>query len=384
MTSSILHIKRYFGGDYKVWIILLILFVVSIVEVYSSTDSLAYRSHGGDTEYYLFKHVALISLSFFMAWLTHLIKPSHYKPFVTILFMVCVTWLLFTLFNGVEVNNAKRWSYFLGLRLQPSDMIKIPMVLFASVWLARHQKSKYSSSLSYFLRGILPLVCLIGIATLLILPENLSTAILFALTGLTMLVLGNVSFKYLFLLLSFSVVILLGSIYILHKVNPDSRVTTWIHRLSTFAGSEESFQATQAKIAVANGVLWGKAPGGSTQRLNLPLAYSDFIYANIIEELGIFGGALVLFMYIWLLFRVRIFVLKCRNPYYVYLSAGLVVMISLQAFLHMMISVGLAPVTGQPLPFVSMGGSSIVVFGIAIGIIQSVMRLENDHSHEVE
>lgn len=272
----------------------------------------------------------------------------------------------------MEHNSARRWYSLFGLSVQPSDVVKVPLIIFVATWLARHQEK-----LKSFREGVLPLVGWIAVSCGLIFPENLSTAVLVGLTCGVMLAVGRVKWRYLLVLVAGGVGLVALAFVVLPKIQADSRVTTWSNRVTAFfeeGEGSDGFQARQAKIAVAGGLLWGKGPGNSTQRMVLPESYSDFIYANVIEEGGLLSGIGVMVLYLWLLIRVRSIVRKSRNPYHIYLCVGIATLTTLQAFAHMMISVGLLPVTGLPLPFVSMGGSSIIMTSVGIGMIQSVAR----------
>lgn len=363
---------RFLRGDKQIWFIVLLLAVISVLEVYSTTASLAYRKMGGDTAYFLVRQVAYLGAGFFMIFIFQMIPTRYYIPWSLLILVITVVLLAVTLFRGSEFNSARRWYSFYGLSVQPSELVRVPLVLYLSGWMARHQ-----DKLGNLREGVFPLVGWILLVCGLIMPENLSTALLLGITSGVLLMVGRVRWRHLGLLAVVGAGLFALSLVVLPKVVPNSRVTTWSNRVASFmgeSGGSDGFQAHQAKIAVAGGLLWGKGPGKSTQRLLLPESYSDFIYANIIEEGGMLAGLFVMSLYIWLLWRVRCIVRKSSNPYHVYLCVGLVTMIVLQAFAHMMISVGLLPVTGLPLPFISAGGSSILVTGIALGMIQSVAR----------
>lgn len=363
--------KRLFRGDRQIWMIILLLMMVSLIEVYSTTDTLAYRKMGGDTDFYFLKQLKHFLLGLAVIFVVQMFDTKLYKPWGGLLLLGGMLLLAYTLVKGVEVNSARRWTHILGKSVQPSDLVKIPMMIYLATQLDRNKKKVQD-----FAWSVVFLVLPIVITTALIFPENLSTAVLFGVASFTLLALGNMPWKHLFLIGAVIVVVFVGGAFIMAKNNPDSRVATWVSRLTSFGSEEDSFQAQQAKIAVASGMLWGKGPGNSTQRIILPLSYSDFIYANSIEEGGLALGVLLIVLYLWLLVRIMRVVRRSNNPYYVYLSAGLGVMIVLQAFVHMWISVGLLPVTGQPLPLVSMGGSSILVVSLALGMILSIARMQ--------
>ncbi len=377
--------KKFLRGDWQIWLIVIILGLISIIEVYSSSAGLAYRNNGGDTEAILFRHIFLVCMGVGMVFFFQMIPTRRYISWANILMVAALILLAYTLMHGLELNQGKRWTRIFGISIQPSELAKIPMVIFVAVWLSKYQdKLRSQDGLRDFVYGLLPVVGVIGLGAALIFPENLSTAVLFAGTGFTMLALGNVRWGHLLFLGGTVLILFAGAAFIMLKMSGDSsRATTWVNRLERFS-SESSFQAQQAKIAVASGLIWGKGPGKSTQRFILPHSYDDCIYATTIEEGGLIAGVLVMAMYLWLLLRVRVIVLRSKNPYHVYLCTGLVIMIAMQAFLHMFISVGLFPISGQPLPFVSKGGTSIVMTGVALGLIQSVARHQRKEEYEGE
>ncbi|PIE83939.1 MAG: hypothetical protein CSA07_04560 [Bacteroidia bacterium] len=363
--------KRLFRGDRHIWIIILLLMIISLIEVYSTTDTLAFRKMGGDTDFYFLKQLKHFLMGLFVIFIVQMFDTRLYMPWGGLLLIAGILLLAYTLVQGLELNSARRWTRILGVSMQPSDVVKVPMMVYLATQLAVNRKKVQDFAWStVFL--VIPIV----VTTALIFPENLSTAVLFGLSSFILLALGNMPWKHLFLVGGIIVALFLGGALIMAKNNPQSRVSTWVNRLTSFQGKEDSFQAEQAKIAVASGMFWGKGPGNSTQRIILPLSYSDFIYANSIEEGGLALGLLLIVLYLWLLVRIMRVVRRSKDAYYVYLAAGLGSMMVLQAFVHMWISVGLLPVTGQPLPLVSMGGSSIIVNSLALGMILSIARVQ--------
>lgn len=367
-----------FRGDYQIWIIVFILMLLSIVEVYSTTASLAYRNAGGNTELYLLTQFIILGFSGLVMFVVHTIPPGIYSRFaLPTLLLVCV-WLLAMFVLGTEVNGAKRWTSILGISLQPSEIVRLPLIIYISYTLA--EKREQLKQFSYVL---FPLTFIIALTCGLILLTNFSTAALIGLSCFILLLMSNIKWRHLFFILLLGA----GSLFAFIKISPAlpfaTRVSTWISRLESFQNGEDS-QALNAKIAVANGLIWGKGPGNSMQRLVLPESYDDYIFANIIEEGGLLIGILVIALYIWLLFRIYYIIRASRKPYYTYICAGFGILIGVQAFIHIAVTLGLGPVTGQPLPLISKGGTSALTTCIALGIIQSVARQQKKELYEGE
>lgn len=377
-----LHIGQkgyFFRGDPWIWLIVLILMLISIVEVYSTTASLAYRIAGGDTGRYLLKQIGILTLGGAAMFFFQMLKTDYYVRLVKPILRIMGVLLLLTLFFGMQANSARRWTQILGMTLQPSDLVRIPLILYISFLLT--EKRERLKDFSYILY---PILFAIGSICALILPANFSTAALLGFTCFLMLIIGKVRWKHLLIILFLAV----GGFFVFVKIAPSlplpTRVETWASRWNAFYDGEVGFQSLHAKIAIANGIPWGKGPGNSLQRLVLPESYSDFIYANIVEEFGVIGGGVVLFLYLALLYRILIIIRQSKRPYDTYLCAGFGLLITLQAFIHMAISIGWVPVTGLSLPLVSMGGSSVLTTCIELGIIQSVVRKQRKELYEGE
>ncbi len=370
----------FFRGDRQIWIIVLALMLISIVEVYSTTASLAYRIAGGDTEHYLLKQIALLALGGIAMFGVHMFPTGIYARLVIPVLLITGIWLGTTLAFGMEANSARRWTQVLGVTLQPSDFVRIPLIIYIAITLA--EKREQLKSFSYVL---FPLVFAIGTICVLILFANFSTAVLVGVSCFILLMIGNIKWRYLLYVLLIAV----GGLVAFIKLAPyfpfSTRVATWASRWDTFwnAGGD-NFQGLHAKIAIANGLLWGKGPGNSMQRLVLPESYSDFIFASLVEEGGLILAIIVMGLYIWLLFRIYAIMRASRKPYHTYLCAGFGILIVLQAFVHIAISIGWGPVTGLPLPLVSMGGSSVLATCIELGMIQSVARQQKKELYEGE
>src|SRR5580704_4948120 len=309
-------------GDKVIWTAVFLLAIVSLLVVYSSTGLLAYKMYKGNTEIYLFKQFAFIVVGLAIIYFAHQVNYTIYSNVATVLFLVSIPLLLYTLFFVVSLNEGSRWIRLpiINLTFQTSDLAKLALFMYLSRLLSKKQ-----DTIKDFRTGFLPVITPVAIICLLIAPANLSTALLVGATSLLLLFIGRVSARHLLLTIlvaAIPVVILIGAAVIRHKSNGGStekprtegrsrifvRVDTWISRVETFmyGGKEDlednNYQTNQAKIAIAKGGIFGLGPGNSQQRNFLPHPYSDFIYAIIIEEYGLFGGAFILFIYVIFLF----------------------------------------------------------------------------------
>ncbi len=358
--------------------IVLLLSLLSLAAVYSSIVTLAYKHHDGNTEYYLFKHLRLILLGFFLMFVTHRIKYTYYSRISQIMLIAAVPLLLYTLASGANLNEASRWIAIpgTGLTFQTSDFAKLALIMYLARVLAQKQ-NEINDFKTVVIHIMIPVAVICG----LILPANFSTSALLFATCLILMFIGRVKLKYIGGVMGIGVlgfVVLLGIATILPDALP--RVATWKQRIVSFAsGSEEvdadkSYQADQAKIAIATGGIFGKGAGNSTQRNFLPHPYSDFIYAIIVEEYGLVGGIIILLLYLILLFRGVSVSTRADKTFGTLLAFGLAFSLIFQGMINMAVAVNLFPVTGQPLPFLSMGGTSLLFSSIAIGIILSISR----------
>ncbi|SNT24147.1 cell division protein FtsW [Ekhidna lutea] len=361
---------RNLKGDPVIWFIVLILSLFSILVVYSATGSLAYKMMDGNTEYYLIKHSVLVIVSLGAIWLAHRIDYRYYSKISRLVLWLCVPLLLFTWMFGTNINEASRWLTIpvINQAFQPSDLAKLALLVTLASMLSKRQQS-----IDDFQKAIVPMLFWIGLICGLIALTNFSSAILLFLTCMLVLFIGRVPMKYLGMLVvicaSFgSVAFMVGQ-----------RGGTAISRVEDYINNDTPYQAKQAYIAIASGGVIGKGPGQSDQRNFLPHPYSDFIYAIILEEYGMIGGVLILFLYLALLYRGMKAAEQNDRAYGGLLSAGLSFALVVQALVNMGVAVGLGPVTGLTLPFISMGGTSQLFAGVALGIILSVSRGEIDN-----
>ncbi|HSF56065.1 MAG TPA: FtsW/RodA/SpoVE family cell cycle protein [Algoriphagus sp.] len=370
-------IDEQFKGDPIIWAIVILLSLFSILVVYSATGTLAYKTAGGNTELYLFRHSFLVFLSLFVMWLAHKMPYRKYALYARLFMYLSIPLLAFTYFFGSNINDANRWLTIpvINQAFQPSDLAKLSLIAALAAMLAKRQ-----NNIKDFTGTFLPVILSIGLISALIGMANMSTAILLLATCLLIMFIGRVPVKYL------GLVVMVGVMGLTVAVFTGQRGETFWSRIEAFWESKDDeskipFQAEQSYIAIATGGITGKGPGNSEQRNSLPHPYSDFIYAIIIEEYGMVGGATVLFLYLALLYRGMRIVANSNKAFGGLLSAGLSFALVIQALVNMAVAVGLGPITGLPLPLLSMGGTSLVFTGTALGIILSVSR--GDHSDEV-
>jgi cell division protein FtsW len=367
---------KYFKGDRVIWIIVIVLSIFSLLAVYSSTGSLAYRYQGGNTAYYFLKQLGFLLAGLGIIFITHLIPYKVYSPISQLLLLISIPLLAVTLLFGTSLNQAARWLAIpgLGITIQTSDFAKIALIMYVARLLSVKQ-----NDIKDFKTTFLPLIIPIILVCLLILPANFSTAALLGLTCWVLLYIGRVNLKYLMGFTGIGVLVLGVGIFILLETNAGGRAKTWKNRIENFTSGENSdnYQAVQSKIAIASGGLIGKGPGNSTQRNFLPHPYSDFIYAIIVEEYGLVGGVFILLLYLILLYRTGVIVKKAQRTFPAFLAIGLTLILVLQALVNMAVAVNLFPVTGQPLPLVSMGGTSLLFTSAAFGILLSISRSQN-------
>lgn len=380
-------------GDKYIWGIVVLLSLISILVVYSATGSLAYKMYKGNTNVYLFKQVSFSLLGLLVIYFLHRINYTIFSRVATILFLVSIPLLLYTLFFGAKINDGSRWIKLpiINMTIQTSDLAKLALFMYISRLLSKKQEV-----IKDFKKGFLPVVTAVLIICALIMPANLSNALLTGATALLLMFIGRVSIKHILLTIGVALIpvalIIMAAVFtydgkqkteapktgIAEKAKSFGRIGTWVKRVQDFMyakDNETPYQVQQAKIAIANGsVLVGLGPGNSRQRNFLPQAYNDFIYSIIIEEYGLLGGAFMIFIYLVFLFRcIRIF-RRCPYAFGAFLALGLSFTLVIQAVANMAVNVNLVPVTGVTLPLVSMGGSSFLFTCGAIGIILSVAR----------
>lgn len=363
-------------GDKYVWYIVATLSAISLLLVYSSTRSLAYKNLQGNTEYYLLRHGFMLGVGLFITYVVHRIDHRYFSRIAQMMLVLSIPLLLYTKFFGVRINDASRWVRIpvIGLTFQSSDFAKLALLMYTSRTLSKKQGViKDMKEVTIHLMAPIVLIC--G----LIMLDNFSSAgILFA-TCIVVLFIGRVSSKFILAIglggFIAASVIFAGSWFL---AKDHGRADVWLQRIESWqnpdVNSDEFFQQKQAYIAIAKGGLFRIAPGKSTQCNFLPDAFSDFIYATLIEEYGLFGGAFTLFLYLFFLYRIILLVKKSPRAFGALMAVGLGSSIVLQAIIHMGVNVHLLPNTGITLPLISWGGTSIWFNAFAIGIILSVSR----------
>ena len=381
-------------GDRVIWALVVLLTLVSLLAVYSATGSLAYKNYKGNTEIYLFKQIAFILAGIMVIYFAHLVNYTFYSKAAKIAFLISLPLLFYTLFFGVKMNEGSRWIRLplINMTMQTSDFARLALFMYLARLISKKQ-----DVIKDFKKGFLPVIAPVALVCALIAPANLSTALLLGASCLLLMFIGRVSTKHILMTIGIALIpilFLVSAAVIRHgkAKNDDTvvvkkssstlfgRVDTWIGRMESFIyGSKDdidndAYQTNQAKIAIAKGGVFGVGPGNSTTRDYLPQAYNDFIYAIIIEEYGLIGGAFMMFIYLVFLYRcIRIYK-RCPYAFGAFLALGLSFTLVIQALINMAVAVNLFPVTGVTLPLVSMGGSSFLFTCLSIGIILSVAR----------
>ncbi len=375
-------------GDKVIWALVIVLSLISLLVVYSATNSLAYKMYKGNNAVYLFKQIVFITIGIAVVYFAHRVNYTIYSKVAKVLFFISIALLIYTLLFGVRLNEGSRWIKLpiINLTIQTSDIAKLALFMYLSRLLSKKQEV-----IKDFKKGFVPLMIPIVIICGLIAPANLSTALLTGATSMLLLFIGRVSFKHIALVAAaviVPVIILIsiasayydkqeGKMKELPSMLAGGRVPTWIKRVQDFMyakADDAPYQVQQAKIAVAKGGWLGLGPGNSEQRNFLPHPYSDYIYSIIIEEYGLLGGAFIIFIYMVFLFRSIVIFRRCPFAFGAFLALALSFTLVIQAMTNMAVNVGLFPVTGVTLPLVSMGGSSFLFTCLAIGIILSVAR----------
>ena len=364
-------IENNLRGDKMIWFIVAVLSVFSLLAVYSSTGTLAYKYQSGNTEYYFLKHFFLLALGLVIMFFAHKITYTAYSKVARVGLFVVIPMLLFTLLGGTNLNDASRWLTLpvVGLTFQTSDFAKLALILFVARALSRKQ-----DDIANFKEAFLPIIVPVVVVCGLIFPANFSTAAILFTTCLFLMFIGRVRAGFIFGLLGIGVVALALFLGIAKLVNYEGRISTWTNRIENFRNgdSEDNYQAEQAKIAIAKGGVMGLGPGNSETRNFLPHPYSDSIFPIIAEEYGLIGPFIVLLMYILLFYRAVVMVRKSPKAFATLLAFGCSFSLVFQAMINMAVATNIFPVTGQPLPLVSMGGTSMWFTSLSIGILLSV------------
>ena len=397
--TKILKTNRIFQGDKAIWVIFFFLCIISLVEVFSSASTLAYKS--GSFWHPLFKQALFLGMGTLVVIAIHNIPCRKFKLIPFFFYPISVLLLGLTPLLGEATNGASRWLTFFGIPFQPSEIAKGALVTSVALVLAVLQREKGTERIAFkIIMWITLIVC--G----LIVTENLSTALLIFGVVFVMMFIGRVPGVLLGKLLGVLVAIAV-SVFLLVQILPDDtnskvyelpglhRLSTWKNRLNTFGDRDKyispqeydidkNAQIAHANIAIASSRGIGKMPGNSVERDFLSQAFSDFIFAIIIEEMGLAGAFLVLMRYLVLLFRAGRIASRCERNFPAFLILGLALLFVSQAMINMMVAVGLFPVTGQPLPLISRGGTSTLINCVYIGMMLSVSRYATQTEEEAK
>ncbi len=384
MTDKMKLLLTKTKGDQVIWGVVVVLSFISLLAVYSSTGSLAYRMEK-NSSYYLIKQVMVLGLGLLITYWVHKVNYTKFAKVAVILYLLSLPLLFYTLFFGTSLNEGSRWIKLpvINLTFQTSDLAKLALFMFLARTLSMKQEV-----IKDLRKGFIPVLLPMLFTCALIAPANLSTALMLGATCSIVFFIGRVQVKHL-LLLGAVGIIGISVLFTVSKLTGFGRANTWQQRIEDFAGGkkkegkgEDVYQVQQAKIAIANGGVTGLGPGRSLQKNFLPHPYSDFIFSIIIEEYGIIGGAVVVMLYLLFLWRSILIFKRCPFAFGAFLAVGLSITLVFQAMLNMAVNVHLVPVTGLTLPMISMGGSSIWFTSIAIGIVLSVSRYVDEMEGE--
>jgi len=381
-------LKKYLKGDAVIWAVFIGLCFISAVTMFSASSTLAFKSINHTAP--MLRHVIFLGVGAFIVFVVHLVPAKYIRISAFVLLAFSMVTLVIVLFRGKTENDATRWLQLGGFQFQPSELGKLSLIIIAADFIARIKNSAVNEDKLFKI-----LMVLSGIVCFLILLENFSTAVLLFGVIWIMMFIGKIATRKL-LLIVVSIVALALFGYFAIKIFPQKsmpkmfdRAYTWVNRIDRYVAedkvaedkyiiNDENLQVQHGRIAIARGGVFGVMPGNSVQRDFLPQAYSDFIYAIIVEEMGLIGGIFVILLYMVLLFRAGRIATMSRTVFPAILVIGLSLMIVLQAFVSMAVATSLGPVTGQPLPMISRGGTSILITSIYFGILLGITRQIKD------
>ena len=366
-------------ADKTLWLVAIALALFSLLPVYSASSNIAFLHKDGNTINMLLKHFSLVLFGILCMYLVQLVSYRKFGALSKVLMPVALIMLLYTLINGHRVADAARWIKVpvVNLTFQTSSFAALVLTVYIARMLVILPREKLDSFQASFWTLLAPIV---GVC-LLILPANFSTALMVFITSVILLAVGGYTIKNLLKFFGLGIAGLgLFILVVMAFPSLDNRLGTWQSRIESFynGDTEENYQVHQAKIAIAEGNVFGKGPGKSVQKNFLPQSNSDFIYAIIVEEFGMVGGILVLFFYVIFLMRILIISSKAPTRFGSLVAYGVGIGILMQAFINLGVAVNLFPVTGQTLPLISSGGTSIAMNGVAVGIILSVSKAEKE------
>lgn len=383
---------KYLKGDTTIWIVFIILCIFSSIELYSASSTLAFKAANHTAP--MLQHVSFLVFGALLAYFVHLV-PYRYVRILAYLGLITSFFLLiYVLARGESTNEASRWIRIMGVQFQPSEIAKLSLIIVIADFISRIRANPgYEKKYFIWILGVA------GVIIGLILLENFSTAAILGLVVFFMMFIGQISWKKLTGIMGAIVAVLLVG-YLLVKTIPKEkmpealgRAYTWVARIdrsaqetdeNKYVMNDENLQVQHGRIAVARGGFLGVFPGNSVERDYLPHAYDDFIYAIIVEEMGLAGGIFVMFLYLVLLFRTGQIATVCKSTFPAMLVTGLGLLITLQATVNMFVGSGFGLVTGQPLPLISRGGTSILVTCIYFGIILGVIREIKSEGNKIQ
>ncbi|MFD1294699.1 FtsW/RodA/SpoVE family cell cycle protein [Lutibacter holmesii] len=380
------RILKNIEGDRAIWAIVTILAILSFLPVYSASTNLVYVANNGTTTYHLFKHAFLLFCGFFIIYAVHKVPYRYFSGGSVLALPLVIVLLIYTLSQGTTIGgaNASRWIQIpvIGIGFQTSTLAALVLMVYVSRYLARNKEK-----IILFKESILQLWLPVAVTLMFILPANFSTtAIIFSMV-LLLCFIGGYPWKYLASVVGIGVFVL--TLFVLSaKAFPNAmpnRVDTWISRIENYSdkNGSEGYQVEKAKIAIASGGIKGRGPGKSIQKNFLPQSSSDFIFAIVVEEFGLLGAGTLIFFYLFLLIRILIAAKKATSIFATLLVIGVGLPIIFRAIINMAVAVNLFPVTGQTLPLISSGGTSIWMTCIAIGIILSVTANNEKSTNEI-
>jgi cell division protein FtsW len=366
-------------GDRWIWLIIILLSIISILAVYSATGTLAYKQGKAVEKILLTKHIIFVVMGIAMIYISHLLDYKYYAGISKVLMLITIPLLVYTLIFGTSLNDASRWVKipFIGLTFQTSDLAKLALITFLARMLTKKQEN-----IKDVKKAFLPIMGSVCAVFILIALANLSTALMLFGVSILLLIIGRISIKQIGMVCAGGLVLLMFVVFLgPRRETYKSRIQSFMH--PELQHSDKTYQADHAKMALAKGGVFGTGPGNSIERNFLPHPYSDFIFAIIVEEYGFIGGLMIIILYLVLLYRCVRIVTQSPKAFGALLAAGLSFSLTIQAFANMAVAVGLGPVTGVPLPLVSMGGTSMIFTSIAFGIILSVSRDVEEHNKKV-
>ncbi|GGC52051.1 cell division protein FtsW [Pedobacter quisquiliarum] len=366
-------------GDRWIWLIIILLSLISILAVYSATGTLAYKQGKAVEKILLTKHIIFVVMGIAMIYISHLLDYKYYAGISKVLMLITLPLLVYTLIFGTSLNDASRWVKipFIGLTFQTSDLAKLALITFLARMLTKKQEN-----IKDVKKAFLPIMGSVCVVFILIALANLSTALMLFGVSILLLIIGRISIKQIGMVCAGGLVLLMFVIFLgPRRETYKSRIQSFMH--PELQHSDKTYQADHAKMALAKGGVFGAGPGKSIERNFLPHPYSDFIFAIIVEEYGFIGGLVIIILYLVLLYRCVRIVTQSPKAFGALLAAGLSFSLTIQAFANMAVAVGLGPVTGVPLPLVSMGGTSMIFTSIAFGIILSVSRDVEENNKKV-